>query len=184
MKIYTKTGDKGKTSLFDGTRVSKTNHRVATYGTIDELNSLLGVVISFFGKKSYEKQLKSSLVRVQDDLLHIGALLANPTDKENTMYFSHAAASFEKEIDEMTNSMPPLRQFILPGGKTPSAFLQLARAVSRRVERKVVSLSEKENVSTDILVYFNRLSDLLFTMARFVNFNEKYTDVVWRKKIR
>lgn len=184
-KIYTKTGDKGTTSLFDGTRVYKDNIRVCPYGMVDELNSIVGIVLSYVkeNKKSFAKHFQKILEQTQSDLLIIGSHLANPTPsteimhtdilKKNTLYF-------EEAIDTMTEKMPPLKNFILPGGGKIGSFLHLARTVSRRAERDIVTLSQKEHVDNSILVYMNRLSDLFFTMSRFSNFEENQKEIIWK----
>lgn len=187
MKIYTKTGDRGQTSLFDGTRVKKSNARVDTYGTIDELNSLLGVVIAHLGDKPYEKMVRKELVAIQDDLLTIGSILANPMFVEDTLTkeakrFTASVTHFEKRIDEMTKELPELTNFILPGGERIGAYLQLARTIARRAERKIVALLEREYVSPTIVMYFNRLSDLFFTQSRFINYKKGVKETIWRKK--
>lgn len=187
MKIYTKTGDRGQTSLFDGTRVKKNNPRVDTYGTIDELDSFLGIIVSFLGEEQYEKQLRKELEGIQDDLLTIGSLLANPKHTENDQIyeserFTKAVSLFEKRIDEMTQELPELTNFILPGGGKVGAQLQYARTLARRAERKIVGLLEKEFVSSAIVIYFNRLSDLLFTQSRFANFKEGKKETIWIKR--
>ncbi len=183
-KIYTKTGDSGKTSLFDGTRVSKSNDRVDTYGSIDELNSQIGVVVSQMGNKDYEQRLIDDLLSIQDDLLHIGSLLADPGSSISKSLESHLknqVSYFEKRIDEMTKEMPELTNFIIPGGGKIGAFLQMTRTIARRVERRIISLLEKSKVDNVIVMYFNRLSDLLFTMSRYVNYQENEKEKVWNK---
>mgnify|MGYP001608936546 FL=1 len=170
MAIYTRTGDKGKTSLMSGQRVSKSDLRVETYGTIDELNSAIGVVLSVISDK--RKEIRKELIKIQNDLLEIGSALANPASKQ-LKYLQQRVKEFEKFIDQMTEKMPPLKNFILPGGGKAGAILHLARAISRRAERKTVALNNKQKVDNNIIIYLNRLSDLLFTMARFVNFKEK-----------
>ena len=176
-KIYTKTGDKGKTSLFDGKRVLKSDKKVNAYGTIDELNSSLGVAASFIKIPLVNKEIEE----IQNDLLEIGSSLAVsgtlPADQ-----LSHRPLEFEKLIDKLTSEMPPLKEFILPGGGKGASFLHLSRTIGRRAERLVVGLSKTESIDSTILIYLNRLSDLLFTMARYVNFKEKRKDKIWRKK--
>ena len=183
MPIYTRTGDKGKTSLFNGQRVSKADLRVEAYGTIDELNSAIGIAIaevqsSKFKVQSYSLKLKSELVRIQNDLFDIGSCLANPT-AEPLEYSQDRVKDFENLIDKMTKSLPVLSNFILPGGGKTGAVLHFARTVVRRAERRVVSLSKSEKVGGSIIMYLNRLSDLLFTMARFVNHKEKQKEIIW-----
>ena len=190
-KIYTKTGDKGQTSLFDGTRVGKNNIRVDTYGTVDELNSVIGIVIGENQKSNsknqkYKLEIKNSLTEIQQDLFEIGAVLANPRDGISDKLkkrLVERVTSFEKYIDEMTGKMPELMNFILPGGGIAGSFLQFARAISRRTERRVVDLSKQEQVDSSIVIYFNRLSDLLFTMSRYMNFIEEEKETVWIKKL-
>lgn len=180
MKIYTKKGDKGETSLGSGLRVLKSHIRVEAYGTVDELNAVLGTVISSLGKKPYEKDIKKTLQTIQNDLFHIGSYLANPAQKKLLSSLNPHVAQYEKSIDEMTMLLPPLTSFILPGGVSSSSFLHLARGVVRRAERRIVELNQTESIDTSVLIYLNRLSDLFFTMARFVNFQEKKKDILWQ----
>ena len=179
MAIYTRTGDKGTTSLFNGQRVSKDDLRVDAYGTIDELNSALGVVLS---SKYQVLSIKKELIKIQNDLLDIGSALANPQNgkwKMENGKLSKRVKAFENFIDQMTLNLPPLSNFILPGGGKAGSFLHLARAVSRRAERKIVALNNKVKIDNNIIIYLNRLSDLLFTMARFANFKEKKKETIW-----
>ena len=181
MKIYTKTGDKGKTSLFNGQRILKSHLRVATYGTIDELNSVIGIACSQLnGKKAKQREMINLLHTVQNDLFVIGSALANPTSSPLD-FLKKQVAAYENSIDKMTAALPPLRNFILPGGSYGGATLHFARTVCRRVERNAVALSQKEEVDPNILVYFNRLSDLFFTMARYSNFLTKQKETIWTK---
>lgn len=184
MPIYTKTGDKGETSLFDGTRVGKNNPRVDTYGSIDELNSQIGVVIAHLENKTYEKHMRETLWKIQDDLLNIGSLLADPASVPPKIFVKHLlkqVGHFEKYIDVMTKEMPELSNFIMPGGNKAAAFLHMTRTIARRVERKIIGLMQKENVEKAIVMYFNRLSDLFFTMSRYVNFKEGQKETIWEK---
>ena len=177
-KIYTKTGDRGKTSLFDGTRVGKDNIRLETYGTFDELSSLLGVVQSFLK----DKKIILELQVIQKDLLDIGAHLANPHNapsKKFLTYLDQRVVSFEKTIDSLTEKLPPLTSFILFTVNTPSAFLQLSRSVARRCERRLITLLQKTKVPAEFIRYFNRLSDLLYTMGRFAN-RKSNKEVIWK----
>lgn len=177
MKIYTKTGDKGKTSLFDGTRVNKDNIRLETYGTFDELSSLLGITQSFLRDKKLIQELQS----IQKDLLDIGGCLANPRhapSKRFLSYLDKRVVSFEKMIDSLTEQLMPLTSFILFTGNRPSGFLQLSRSVARRCERHLISLSREAKASAEFIRYFNRLSDLLYTMGRFANRKSK-KEVIW-----
>ena len=177
MPIYTRKGDRGKTSLFDKKKVWKYDLKVEAYGTVDELNSTIGAASAFVSIKKINLELEE----IQNDLLEIGSSLA-VSKTLSAKQLSKRPEEFEKLIDELTIQMPKLSKFILPGGGRAGSFLQLARTVSRRAERKVVHLSRKEPVDQIILIYLNRLSDLLFTMARFVNFKEKQKEQIWRKK--
>lgn len=182
MAIYTRTGDKGKTSLMSGQRVSKSDLRVETYGTIDELNSAIGAAIAELIRiKDKGLRIKKELIKIQNDLLEIGSNLANPASKQ-LKYLEKRVKEFEKFIDQMTQNLPPLKNFILPGGGKAGSMLHLARAICRRAERKIVALNNKQKIGNNIIIYLNRLSDLLFTMARFTNFKEKKKEVIWLKK--
>ncbi len=183
MKIYTKTGDKGMTSLFDGRRVKKFHPRVETYGTIDELNSNLGVIIAEIQGKNLK--FKNILEKIQNDLLDIGSYLANPSvtkDAKLSIKLSKNTAEFEKFIDEMTGKMPILSNFILPGGSKVGSLLHVARSVVRRVERRIVELAQDNDIEKEVLIYFNRLSDLFFTMSRFANFKVKKKEIIWTRQ--
>lgn len=178
MKIYTKTGDLGETSLFDGTRVLKNNERVSCYGDVDELNSVLGVALSFINHET----VRSFLLEIQRDLFALGAGLANPKhkkQKEKADFNETKVAALEKAIDEIEKQIDPIKNFILPGGSQASSFLDLARTVCRRAERKVVELKTREEVDSLFVVYLNRLSDYLFMLSRFVNKKEGYKDIIW-----
>ncbi len=179
MAIYTRTGDKGKTSLFDGTRVLKSHIRVDAYGTVDELNSTIGFAAAQL--RTENKKLRIELESIQNDLLDIGSALATPHAMP-VIGLETRSADFEALIDKMTHKMPELKNFILPGGGKAGASLHVCRTIARRVERKLVALMQKEEVDQAIVVYINRLSDLLFTMARFANYIEKKKETVWRKK--
>ena len=180
MKIYTKTGDKGETGLSGGARVPKDALRIEAYGGVDELNSLLGVVRALKPKKRIDDILKS----IQQDLFILGADLATPnrTKASSIPRIMHSSAvSLEMIIDELELSLTPLDAFILPGGSVVASHLHLARTVCRRTERSVVHLSRSEEVSDDVLVYINRLSDLLFVLARYANVLDKKKEVKWEK---
>ncbi len=179
MPIYTRTGDKGKTSLFDGTRVPKYHVRVGAYGTIDELNSVIGVAIAQLGTKN--KELRTELEGIQHDLFEIGSALAmpHPLPVEGV---DGRVGEFEKLIDKMTGKLPDLKNFILPGGGLTGAHLHIARTVARRAERAVIKMSGKEKIDKNIVIYLNRLSDLLFTMARYANSLEKKKEKIWVKR--
>jgi cob(I)alamin adenosyltransferase len=169
-KIYTRTGDDGTTGLIGGKRVSKDSLRIEAYGSVDELNSVLGVVRSY----SVPERIKKILGRIQDDLFTIGAGLALPADADPTQFNIPALKDtditlLEKEIDRCEAVLDPLRRFILPGGTTAAAMLHVARTVGRRAERCCVALARVESVDPQIVRYLNRLSDLCFVLARFVN---------------
>ena len=159
MPIYTRTGDKGKTSLFDGTRVLKSHQRVDTYGTIDELNSMVGLAIAHLGSKN--NSLKIELERIQHDLLDVGSALATPHPMP-VIGLEMRPKEFEQLIDKMTNKMPELKHFILPGGSKAGAILHVCRTITRRVERRLVTLIQNDKIDDAIIIYFNRLSDLFF----------------------
>ena len=177
-KIYTKTGDKGKTSLVSGKRVSKDNIRIRAYGTIDELNSILGVV-----KHHISKKLIKIVSEIQNDLFDLGADLCWPLESvvEGVSRLSVTdgqVAYLEQKIDKYNQALEVLRSFVLPGGSLLAGHLHLARAVCRRAERRIWSLSQSEDLNENIGIYLNRLSDLLFVLARYANDNGK-SDVLW-----
>ncbi|ADY51202.1 ATP/cobalamin adenosyltransferase [Pseudopedobacter saltans DSM 12145] len=168
MKIYTKTGDKGYTSLIGGTRISKHHLRIESYGTIDELNSYLGLIKD----QDIRDRDKEVLKEIQDRLFTIGALLASDPEKQTKKVpdlFISDVELLEKEIDLMTEILPALRHFVLPGGTTASSFCHIARCVCRRAERLVVELSETSIVEKLVIMYLNRLSDYLFVLSRTIN---------------
>ncbi|MBI2007367.1 MAG: cob(I)yrinic acid a,c-diamide adenosyltransferase [Candidatus Blackburnbacteria bacterium] len=181
MAIYTKRGDRGRTSLFGptGEKRWKNDRRVAAIGNIDELNSQLGFVSSFLPGR--RKKLKVVIKNIQQDLFEIGAELAAPHSK-NPKYLitPEKVRNLEKMIDELEGELPALGNFILPGGSLEAASLHVARSVSRRAEREAVSLSRKEKINPNILAYLNRLSDLLFMLARKINRLEKVQEDLWK----
>jgi len=168
VKIYTKSGDSGQTSLFRGGRVSKDDVRVDAYGQVDELNAVLGFALA----QGLPSPLASRVERVQVELFDLGADLATPTQEDEAKVRRFPGAPIERleaEIDQWSAALPPLRHFILPGGARGGAALQLARAVCRRAERSVVRLSRNESLNPFVLRYLNRLSDWLFVAARVAN---------------
>lgn len=170
MKIYTKTGDKGKTSLVYGSRVAKNDLRVDAYGTCDEANSAIGMALSLLTKENFQgKELVESFFhKIQTALFHVGAELATPKDKEvKWVVKASDIEELEQKIDEWDAELPPLTNFILPGGHPAGAAFHVARTVVRRAERLAVGLNEE--VNPEVLAYLNRLSDLLFVTARYVN---------------
>jgi cob(I)alamin adenosyltransferase len=166
MKIYTKTGDKGETGLFGGSRVSKADLRVEAYGTVDELNSVLAVVIEYVGQTNVSVD---RLLSVQDMLFRIGSHLAS-LDNPKSEYLPELnpleIERLENEIDDLTNDLPPLKNFILPGGCLSNAYCHMARSVCRRAERRVVGLDSSLDSVAFIIQYLNRLSDYLFVLSR------------------
>ena len=179
MKIYTKTGDSGDTSLFDGTRVSKTDPRVVAYGDVDELQACIGVARA----AGLPADLDEMCVAIQRDLFALGARLADPAHKiakrvEKIVINDESVRKLEGWIDRLDMEIPPLRHFILSDGNAAGAALHLARTVCRRAERAVLSLG-KDAVEPVVLIYLNRLSDLLFTMARAANHRGGATETPW-----
>ena len=178
MKIYTKTGDNGETSLFGGKRVSKDNVRIEAYGTVDELNALIGVAISETTDKSAEEVLR----KIQNDLFVLGGDLAAPVNGNKSKIprtTDEMVKNLENEIDTYENKIPELKNFILPGGTNVSALLHLSRTVCRRAERRVINLSNVEQINFEVVKYLNRLSDLLFVLARFENSVNDVPDDEW-----
>ncbi len=176
MKIYTKTGDKGQTSLYGGKRITKSAMRVEAYGTVDELNSIIGIAMSYMR----DTAIQTALIGIQNDLFAIGSSLANPSVQQQSKLI-RKVDDFEVMIDTMTKKLPQLRHFILPGGSNSGSYLHYSRTVCRRAERRIVELANSEHLDGDILVYMNRLSDLLFTMARYENHLAKNKEVIWKK---
>lgn len=179
MKIYTKTGDAGTTGILGSHRLRKDDARIEAYGTVDELNAVLGLVRTHALKASDD----ALAARLQDDLFTLGAALADPNPEgpyHNRVTEAHVEA-LEKAIDDRVAELPPQRSFILPGGAPGAAQLHLARTVCRRAERRVIHLANipGEHVPTPLLIYLNRLSDLLFVMARAVNNRASVPDVPW-----
>ncbi len=181
MKIYTKTGDAGDTGLFGGGRVAKNHPRVEAYGDVDELNAVLGFV------RAVEQmpRIDEVLVPVQRDLFAIGALLATPDRDKMRQHLEKARidderiAELEHAIDDGDAELTPLRSFIVPGGSPKAAALHVARTVCRRAERRVVELSADTEIPTLVVIYLNRLSDLLFTLARVANMRGSVGEVTW-----
>lgn len=178
VKIYTKTGDKGTTSLFGGKSVSKNSGRIDAYGNVDELNSLIGTILADNPSSIiYEK-----LIRIQNELFVLGSDLATPLDVK--IKIPRITKAFirrlEKEIDVWQKNLPQLKKFILPGGSKIGAKLHLARSVTRRVERSIVNLAHTERVNEKDVMYTNRLSDWFFVLARYANNLEKVKETVWK----
>jgi cob(I)alamin adenosyltransferase len=178
-RIYTKTGDKGETSLGDGGRVAKNHPRVAAYGSVDELNAVLGLLLAADSEAAEADLLRS----IQNDLFDVGADLCRPQPAEEVpgqrlRIQAEQAERLERSIDRLNAGLAPLNSFILPGGRPAAAWCHLGRTVCRRAERDVVTLSQAEAVNPQVIVYLNRLSDLLFVLARVYN-NQGQDDVLW-----
>jgi len=181
MKIYTKTGDAGQTGLFAGPRVWKDDPRIEAYGAVDELNSVLGMVRA----EQPPTDIDALMVSVQNDLFCVGAELATPDPAASGLSFAAdpRITALEQAIDQFEARLEPLRQFILPGGTKAAAALHLARTVARRAERRVLTLARdsEEPISPLLVMYLNRLSDLLFVLARAANHAEHVADQPWQK---
>lgn len=176
MKIYTRTGDSGETGLWGGIRVTKDSPRVQAYGTVDECNAALGLARA----AGLAPELDQLIAQLQNQLFVVGADLATPGEATNIPRIGAAEIAFlEQHIDALEESLEPLRQFILPGGTMAAAYLHLARTVCRRAERWAVSLSHEEEIGAYVVVYLNRLSDLLFVAARAANARAGMPDVPW-----
>ena len=185
MKIYTKTGDKGKTSLFGGTRVPKYHLRIEAYGTIDELNAHIGLVRD----QKVDDHTASILLKIQNELFTLGSMLATPPEKEllksgkQRLTIEKTDANkimvLENEMDAMNETLPPMTHFILPGGNPIVSHCHIARCVCRRAERITTQLSDESNLNPQILIYLNRLSDYLFVLARKLTFDTKSLEIPW-----
>ena len=184
MKIYTKTGDEGTTALYGGERVPKDTLRVNAYGTVDEANACLGLARSH----GVDAALDGELETLQNALFDLGADLATPQDSKYRKNFmplnEQDVAQLEELIDRYEEELEPLKNFILPGGSGAAAALHLARAVTRRAEREVVALAREEEVNPQVAIYLNRLSDLLFVVARVVNMQTGVSELRWQVKGR
>jgi cob(I)alamin adenosyltransferase len=185
MKVYTKTGDTGTTALFGGTRVPKDHARIESYGTVDELNSYIGLIRD----QEINQHFKDILVEIQDRLFTVGAILATPPEKEvlkngqkrlqNLGIIESDIELLEKEIDSMEDSLPQMTHFVLPGGHTTVSYCHIARCVCRRAERLAVHLSHNEPVANIAIKYLNRLSDYLFVLARKLSKELNTDEVKW-----
>lgn len=180
-KIYTKTGDDGETSLGDGSRAPKDHPRVTAYGSVDELNAVLGLVAS--SASPLDDSCQQLLKSIQNDLFDVGADLCLPETPDEPpdkvlRVSAHQAQRLEQAIDRLNERLQPLHSFVLPGGASCAAWCHLARTVCRRAERDVVTLARKETVNPQVVIYLNRLSDLLFVLARISN-NDGKNDVLW-----
>lgn len=185
MKVYTKTGDTGTTSLFGGTRVSKDNIRIESYGTVDELNSYIGLIRD----QEMPEEYKKILIEIQDRLFTVGAILATPPEKEvmkngelrlkNLGIIESDITLLENEIDIMEDSLPQMTHFVLPGGHSTVSYCHIARCVCRRAERLAVQLSHEEPINEMAVKYLNRLSDYLFVLARKLSSLLNAEEVKW-----
>lgn len=177
MKIYTKFGDKGMTSLFGGKTIPKDALRIEAYGTIDELNSFIGLLIA-----SSNNNQHTILSKIQNKLFNIGSELA--CDPETPMIDSSVLPNdiieLEEQIDAMNEVLPPLKNFILPGGSQAIGYAHVCRTVCRRAERRLVGLKSISNVDQNILIYLNRLSDYFFVLARYIGFSTNVEEVIWK----
>tara|TARA_B110001450_G_scaffold99601_1_gene94425 strand:+ start:1445 stop:2020 length:576 start_codon:yes stop_codon:yes gene_type:complete len=185
MKIYTKTGDTGSTALFGGTRVKKYNLRIESYGTVDELNSYIGLIKD----QDISDINKSCLLKIQNELFTLGAMLATPAEKETLKSGKQrlnipkidetSILSLENKIDEIDEELPQMTHFILPGGHQAVSFCHIARCVCRRAERLSVELNDQEKINTNIIIYLNRLSDYLFMLARKLSKDLLVEEIKW-----
>ncbi|MGV9002741.1 cob(I)yrinic acid a,c-diamide adenosyltransferase [Flavobacterium sp.] len=185
MKVYTKTGDKGTTALFGGTRVPKHHIRIESYGTVDELNSHIGLLRD----QEMNERYKNVLIEVQDRLFTVGAILATPPEKEtlkngekrlqNLGILESDIEYLENEIDIMEESLPPMTHFVLPGGHTTVSYCHISRCVCRRAERLATHLNDIEPTDAYVIKYLNRLSDYLFVLARKLSYDLKADEVQW-----
>lgn len=180
MKIYTKRGDKGQTSLIGGSRVSKTHTRIEAYGTVDELNSIIGVIRD----SAKERSLDEFLVEIQNRLFTIGSELASTPDSKMLIpkLKEEDILVLETEMDRMDEDLPALKNFILPGGDLTASHCHVGRCVCRRAERRVVALADESEVDERIIRYLNRLSDYLFTLARYYTAKHGGVETEWRTR--
>jgi len=178
-KVYTRTGDDGTTALGGGQRLPKDDPRIVAYGTVDELNSVIGVALSC----GLEPLITAALTRIQNELFHLGSDLCVLEEDKETMPLptvgEHHVLGLEALVDELSRDLEPLQNFVLPGGSTAAANLHVARTVCRRAERNLVTLAASQKIGTSTLRYLNRLSDALFVMARWENAQKKVPDVLW-----
>jgi len=182
MKVYTKTGDSGKTSLIGGKRVPKYHERIEAYGTVDELVSYIGLIRDF----EIESETKESLIKIQSYLMSCGSILAS--DSSNTKIKipsleDDSIQFLEDEIDNMENELPELTSFILPGGHKCVSFCHIARNICRKAERRTAFLAENETINANILIFLNRLSDYLFVLSRHLAKFFKSNDIIWKPNL-
>lgn len=185
MKIYTKTGDKGETSLFTGKRVLKNNQFIEALGGVDECNSTIGIAISLLQENPLLDKTREELETIQHTLFDVGAAIATPRTEaadsklKKTRFDAEDVLILESWIDKMEVELPKLHAFILPGGHPCGATLHLARSICRRAERTIVPLNQQDDVSDNVVIYLNRLSDYLFVASRYVNFKLQLPETTW-----
>ncbi|MGI0027559.1 MAG: cob(I)yrinic acid a,c-diamide adenosyltransferase [Nitrosopumilaceae archaeon] len=178
VKIYTKTGDDGSTGLIGGNRVRKSSPRIIAYGVVDELNSSLGIALSF----KLDADIANLLTKIQNDLFVVGADLANPDLKNMSNRVTDDMVQFlESGIDKLEMELSPISYFILPGGDQIASQIHMSRAISRRAETGIVYLAEIEEINKTCKIYINRLADLLFVIARVINKRKMIKDIAWKK---
>ncbi len=178
VKIYTKTGDDGTTGLVGGKRIKKSNPRIIAYGAVDELNSAIGIVLS----SHLDSDIGDLLTKIQNNLFVLGSDLANPNLNDISNRVQDDMITFlENHIDRLEKALDPISYFILPGGDEVASRIHLARSICRRAEVNIVELSELEQINKNCQIYMNRLSDLLFVIARSINKRKKINDVAWKK---
>ncbi|MGY5149213.1 MAG: cob(I)yrinic acid a,c-diamide adenosyltransferase [Candidatus Nitrosopumilus sp. bin_68KS] len=177
MKIYTKTGDDGNTGVQGNLRISKSHPRIIAYGTVDEANASLGIVLTH----SLDSDIANLLTLIQNDLFLVGSDLSNPNlnDIKNRVSLE-MIQNLESTIDKFESELPPLTNFILPGGENAAAQLHYVRTIVRRAETHVVQLSEKDEINSNCIIYLNRLSDLLFVVSRLINKRKNKDDILWK----
>ena len=180
MKLYTKTGDKGQTGLIGGTRVPKNDIRIETYGTVDELNSFIGMLSTY----SMSDENRSFLRIIQNQLFTIGSYLATDTSKvplaRASILHEEVILSIEKEIDRLDEILPPLNSFVLPGGSQSGALCHICRTITRRTERRLFDMNEVYDIDNNVLVYFNRLSDYFFALSRYFTLENGGEEIYWK----
>ena len=193
--VYTRTGDAGQTSLIGGTRVSKTDLRLEAYGTVDELNAQLGLLLTYLADPTATEAVAAAhavdaelLLRVQSCLFTVGASLATDTSKlpprPTAIVTPEMVSELEQAIDRIDSQLPPLRLFILPGGGRAAAVAHVCRTVCRRAERRILALAEQADIAPELLAYVNRLSDYLFVLSRKLNVDEKIEEIIWNKRCK
>ena len=181
MKLYTKTGDKGQTGLIGGTRVPKNDVRIEAYGTVDELNSFIGLLTTY----DIAQENINFLRNIQNNLFTIGSYLATDLNKtqpgEDSILKTDSIEQIEKEIDRLDSILPALTSFVLPGGSPSGALCHICRTITRRTERRIFDMNDKYMIDLQILVYFNRLSDYFFALSRQLTINSGFEEIYWKR---